>query len=250
MLDHLDHWKTYPAKSSFVPSDAVGNDGEKVFEQPLIAAEPGEQSIPGLEFSYFNPNTRQYERAQTPPIEVTIVASLASGSLSALSAQGLNGTATMGLPRGLRPDHPAPQSAVSELRPLYFRVPFLIIPTTLALLLAGSWFAVRPNAARATSRAAERVLTQLNAAARAGDSALFFETARKTVLQNLAARWQLPADQITASELKARLGTTGEELERLFAIADEAKYADAQSGGKDFPRWLSLIRDQLIGEGK
>ena len=52
-VDHLDHWKTYPAKSSFTPSDAVGYKGEKVFEQPLIAAQPGEQSIPGLEFSLF-----------------------------------------------------------------------------------------------------------------------------------------------------------------------------------------------------
>ncbi len=67
MFDHLDHWKTYPAKSSFTPSDAVGYKGEKVFEQPLIAAQPGEQSIPGLEFSYFNPNTRHYERAQHTP---------------------------------------------------------------------------------------------------------------------------------------------------------------------------------------
>ena len=53
MFDHLDHWKTYPAKSSFTPSDAVGYKGEKVFEQPLIAAQPGEQSIPGLELQLF-----------------------------------------------------------------------------------------------------------------------------------------------------------------------------------------------------
>ena len=111
MFDHLDHWKTYPAKSSFTPSDAVGYKGEKVFEQPLIAAQPGEQSIPGLEFSYFNPNTRHYERAQTQPIKVTIAASLADGSLSALAAtQSLNGTPTSGSARGLRPDHPRPQS--------------------------------------------------------------------------------------------------------------------------------------------
>jgi hypothetical protein len=60
----------------------------------------------------------------------------------------------------------------------------------------------------------------------------------------------MPIDQITAAELKARLGTTGEDLERLFAIADEAKYADAQAGGTDFQRWLSLIRGQLLGENK
>jgi hypothetical protein len=137
---------------------------------------------------------------------------------------------------------------VSELRPLYFRVPFLAIPTTLALLLAGSWFAMRPNAARANLKAAERALAQLGAAARAGDSSSFFEAARKTLLQTFAARWQMSADQITVAELKARLGTAGEDVERLFAIADEARFSDNQPGDTDFPRWLSLIRGQLAGE--
>jgi hypothetical protein len=250
MFDHLDHWKTYPAKSSFTPSDAVGYQGEKVFEQPLIAAQPGEQSIPGLEFDYFNPNTRRYERAQTPPINVTIAASLASGSLDALTGAPSLNSAPKGSNQGLRPDHPPPQNSVSELRPLYFRGPFLAIPTTLALILAGSWFAVRPSAARVTSKAAERVLAQLDAAARAGDSCSFFEAARKTLLQTFAARWQMPADQITFEELKARLGKTGEDVERLFALADEARYSDYQPGGTDFQRWLRLIRGQLAGEKK
>src|SRR5579863_479036 len=178
MFDHLSHWKTYPAKSSFAPRDAVGDEGEKVFEQPLIAADPGEQSIPGLEFSYFNPNTRRYERAQTPPIQVTVTASLASSSLSALiGTQSSHGATPTGSSHGLRPDHPLPQAYAGDLRPLYFRLPFLAIPTTLAFVLAGSWFAVRPSAARANSKAAERVLAQLDAAARAGDSSSFFEAA-------------------------------------------------------------------------
>jgi hypothetical protein len=249
MFDHLDHWKTYPAKSSFTPSDPVGYQGEKVFEQPLIAAQPGEQSIPGLEFSYFNPNTRRYERAQTQPIKVTIAASLASGSLTALSgAQSLNGATATGITHGLRPDHPPTQSWVSELRPLYFQAPFLAIPTTLALILAGSWFAVRPNAARATSKAAERALAQLDAAAQAGDSPSFFEAARTTLLQTFAARWQMPADQITFAELKARLGTTGEDVGRLFALAEEARYSDYQPATTDFQHWLGLIRGQLVGK--
>src|ERR1017187_3614645 len=131
MFDHLDHWKTYPAKSSFIPSDAVGNDGEKIFEQPLIAAQSGEQSIPGLTFSYFNPNTHQYELAHTPAIEVVVADSLASGTFNALSS-----SFGMASPQSLRPDHRASPDLVSELRPLYFRVPFLAIPTALALLLA------------------------------------------------------------------------------------------------------------------
>ena len=249
MFNHLDHWKTYPAKSSFTPSDALGYKGEKVFEQPLIAGLAGEQTIPGLEFSYFNPNTRQYERARTQPIKLTIAASLADRSLSALTGpQSLNGAPSSQSARGLRPDHPRPQRLVSEMRPLYFQAPFLAVPTTLALILAASWFAVRPNPARATSKAAQRALAQLDAAARSGDAASFFDVARSALLQTFAEQWQMAPDQITVAELKARLGPAGEDIERLCALADEAKYSDYEPGSTDFQRWLRLIRGQLAGE--
>ena len=180
---------------------------------------------------------------------MTIAASLASSSLTALTGtESLNGASTRDRTQGLRPDHPPPQSFVSELRPLYFQAPFLAIPTSLALILAGSWLAVRPNAARVASKAAERVLAQLDAAARAGDSSSFFQAARATLLQSFAARWQMPTDQITVAELKARLGTTGEDVEQLLALAEEARYSDDRPGGTDFQRWLKLIRGQLAGK--
>jgi hypothetical protein len=248
MFDHLEHWKTYPAKSSFTPSDAVGYKGEKVFEQPLIAAQPGEQSIPALDFSYFNPNTRKYERVRTEPIEVTVGTSLANSSPSALSAaQSLNGGPTSRSARGLRADHPTPQRLVSELRPLYFQAPFLAVPATLALILAGSWLVVRPRPIRGISKATERALAQLESAARSGDSASFFELARETLLQAFATRWRISREQVTFTELKTRLGLAGEDIERLFALADEAKYSDYEPGGADFQRWLGVIRGQLVG---
>jgi BatD DUF11 like domain len=251
LFDHLEHWKTYPAKSSFTPSDPAGDKGEKVFEQPLIAAQPGEQSIPGLEFSYFNPNTQHYERAQTQPIKVMVAASLADSSMGAPAAagQGPNGVLGSQAVRGLRADHPPPRSSVSELRPLYFQAAFLAVPAALALILAGSLFAVRPHPARVTSKATGRTLAQLEATARAGDPASFFGMARKALIQTFAARWQMSPDQITGDELKARLGAASEEIERLFALADEAKYSNDEAGGTDFQRWLTVIRGQLLAEG-
>jgi hypothetical protein len=247
MLDHLDNWKTYPAKSSFTPSDSVGYRGEKVFEQPLIAARTGEQSIPGLELSYFNPGTRHYERAHTPPIHVTIAASLADTSERAPAALQSPGGAASGWARGLRADHPQPQTSTTELRPLYFQAGFLAVPATLVLILVGSWFAVRPNSAHINTRAAERALAQLDALARRGDSSSFFEEARNSLLQSFATRWHVRPDQITSAELRSRLGIAGDDVERLFALADEAKYSDYEPGGTDFQSWLEFIRGHLTG---
>ena len=246
MFDHLDHWKTYPAKASFTPRDTAGNKGEKVFEQPLIAGASGEQSIPALEFSYFNPNTQHYERARTQPIKVMVAASLADSSLVAPAS----GAVTSQSVRGLRADHPQSQSSESELRPLYFQASFLAVPGALLLILAGSWFGVRPQPALATSKAARRTLAQLDAAARSGDAASFFEAARKALLQTFAARWRMSPDRITGAELKARLGSAGEDIERLFALADETKYSGYEPSGADFQRWLGLVRGQLAGGAK
>jgi hypothetical protein len=238
MFGQLEHWKTYPPKSSFTKSDAVGYKGEKVFEQPLITAQSGEQTIPGLAFSYFNPNTRRYERAQTPAIKVAIGASLAASSPGSLA----DATA---LRRGLRPDHPRFCRSVSNLKPLYFEPAFLAVPATLALILAGSWFVVRPSPARVDSRANARLLAQLNAAAKSGDSASFFEMARETLLQTFSTRWGMPRDQITAAEFPSRLGPASTEVERLWALADEALYSKYEPGVTDFQHWLALIRAQL-----
>jgi hypothetical protein len=243
MFDHLDHWKTYPAKSSFTPKDAAGNQGEKVFEQPLIAAATGAQVIPPLGFTYFNPNTQRYERAYTQPIKVMISASLADSSPGAPASGAVAGQ----IVRGLRPDHPLSRSSVRELRPLYFQTAFLAVPASLALILAGSWLALRPHPASAMSKSAERTLAQLNAAARSGDSSSFFEVARAALLRTFAVRWQLSPDQITSIELQARLGAAGEDIERLFALADEAKYSEYEPRGADFQRWLGVVRSQLAG---
>jgi hypothetical protein len=251
MFERLDGWKTYPAKSAFTPTDAAGYKGEKLFEQPLIAARPGEQTIPGIGFSYFSPTTQHYERVRTQPIKVMLAASLADSSLSAPAATpSTNGALTNHSVRGLRPDRSLPRSSVNELRPLYFQAPFLAVPATLAFILAGTWLAVRSKPALTLSKSTQRALAQLETAAQSGDSSSFFEVARAALLQTFAVRWQISADQITTAELKARLGPVGEDIERLCALADEAKYSDYEPGSTDFPRWLQLIRGQLTGERK
>lgn len=238
MLQHLDHWKTYPVKSSFTPRNAVGYSGEKVFEQPLIASLAGAQVIPPLELSYFNPTIRRYERARTRPITVMITGSPGEAGNSAASGQ---------LAQGLRPDHPRPQAEGSDLEPLYFKASFLALPATLVVIFAGCWLAVRPDPVRVTARAAEQALAELNAAVRTGDSASFFEVGRRRLLEAFAARWRVPADQVTAAQLKLRLGPAGEDIGRFLALAEEVKYADSKPGSADCQRWLVLISSQLTG---
>jgi hypothetical protein len=240
MLDHVDSWKTYPPKSSFHASDAIGYKGEKIFEQPVIALRPGPQTLPGLAFSYFDPATGRYETARSPPLSVMISPSSAEGALP--SPQGSVGST------GLRPDHAATGALADSLVPLYLRPRFLAIPSCLGLAFAGAWLVsrrekfelrlparVRPARVGQLSKAARRVLAQLDSAARAGDAAVFLNCARQALLDTL------PQPVASAPRDASRDGDS-DDIRQLFALADEVSYSGSKPQAIDFARWLELVR--------
>ncbi len=75
MLPNDSHWKTYSPKTHFDPADSVGFQGEKTFEQPVIANDASVTNVPSLSFSFFNPETHQYVTRTTAPISVTVTGS-------------------------------------------------------------------------------------------------------------------------------------------------------------------------------
>jgi hypothetical protein len=254
MLDHLDHWKTYPPKSTFNTNDPLKHKGEKVFEQPLIASQPGAQTVPPLSFSYFDPNTKRYETAHSAPLRVTISPSLADSTLTApqVAASGASAAANKAA-EGLKPDHGAADGMVSSLIPPYLQPRFLAIPSLLAMAIAGGWLAVRRRGnptGRVSARNRfvgkwnQRALTQMEAAARAGNAAVFFNAARDALQQTLAVRWQVEPEEVTAAEVRARLGDDP-DIEQLFALADESKYSNHDLRTADFARWLHVVRQRL-----
>ncbi len=261
MLEHIEQWKTYPPKSSFKSSDALGYKGEKTFEQPLIASKPGAQTLPGLTFSYFDPTMRRYETARSSPLSVTIFPSLADSTLAASQiAADSAATPANQSPSGLRPDHLAADTFANSLVPLYLQPRFLAIPSLLTLAFAGGWLRLRRRASdpnyetsvrdRRLSKAANRALVQLDEAARAGDTAQFFNSARSALQRTLAARWRVAAGQITTTDVEVRLGSEsdGEDIRQLFALADEANYSGHEPTTIDFARWTQVVRRRMLGE--
>ena len=88
---------------------------------------------------------------------------------------------------------------------------------------------------------------QMQAAARAGDAALFFEAARTALQPLLASRWQLEPEQITTAEVEGRVGADN-DVRQLFALADEAKYSGRKLNATDFARWLRIVRRELMSD--
>jgi hypothetical protein len=253
MLEHLDQWKTYPPKSSFKAADALGLKGEKIFEQPLIASKPGVQSLPGLAFSYFDPNTHRYETVHSAPLNVTVSPSQADRSLNANATPGPAGTAppagsaaTEASNTGLRPDHAVTEAGATTLVPPYLQPRFLAIPSLLALGFAGGWLGLRRRGVgsgdaregrrRRASKGIDRVFRDMEAAARARDAASFFALAR-TLLDSL------PRTEPDPLRLEDGLGGENDDLRRFLALADEVNYAGLQPTQEEFDRWIALTRE-------
>jgi len=258
MLGRLDHWKTYQPTASFTSADNAGYRGEKSFEQPVIAEQSGTQTLPGMTFSYFDPETRRYESAQTPLLSVSVAPAPASSSLANTALPIPAAIATppgAATPVGLRADHAYSNASSTSLVPLYFQPRPLAIPSALTLAFAGTWLWMRRRDQRLidhekthsleASRDIATLLPQIERAASTGDAALFFYSARAALQRVLAARWHVPASRITPEEIDMRLGAEGKELYQLFSLADEATYSGRRLDHVEFQKWARRVRREL-----
>ena len=257
MLGSDAEWKTYGTKSNFTPGDSPGFRGEKIFEQPLVASQPGTHTIPPLAFSYFDPGTRRYETVHSSPLTVTVApaADAANEPPPALPA-GSPADESHG---GWRPDHALAGARVDTLVPPYFEPRFVGLVSALALLLAGGWAELRRRERNASDirKARERARTQLvaamlermSAAATGLDPTVFFNSARSVLQQTLGARWDIAPEIITVADIDSRIeGADRDDLRQIFALADEANYSGDKLKAADFERWTQVVRRQLAGE--
>jgi hypothetical protein len=257
MLAGDGQWKTYQPKAAFSQADSTGYRGEKTFEQPLVALQPGVQTIPPLAFSFFDPGTRRYETVRSAPLRVTVSPSAADGAASPppvlANAATPPGDAMHGL---LRPDHAEAAARTDSLIPWYLRPQYLGIASTFALLFGGGWVALhrRERNARDLQRqrgrlrreAGEACLKRMASASAARDTALFFSSARSALQQSLSAAWHIEAERVTSAELNARLGPDADDIRQLFVLADEANYSGDAPQAADFERWTRIVRRSML----
>jgi hypothetical protein len=142
MLDSSGAWKSYPPTSAFKPQDKVGHQGEKTFEQPVVALQPGAQSLPGLHFTYFDPVAQKYQTARSPALDVAIAATASAASPSSAPTDTLSAAA-------LRPDHAQGSNHAGSLVPLYLRPVSLALPSVLSVAFLVGWRVRRRGVAAA-----------------------------------------------------------------------------------------------------
>jgi hypothetical protein len=256
MLRGDAEWKTYEPKATFNSADPIGYRGEKIFEQPLIASQPGTLAIPALAFSYFDPGTRRYETARSSPLSVTVSPAADTAASEPPATAGASAGESHD---GLRPDHAVTEARVDSLVPPYFQPRFVGLSSALALLFGAGWIELRRRERiaqdtqgqreRARSQLIQSLLDRMSAAAAAGDAAVFFGSARSALQQALSARWQATPEELTETLIDARLeGADRDDIRQIFALADEANYSGGELKAADFERWIQIVGRQLTGE--
>lgn len=259
MLTGDPQWKTYQPKATFNKTDTAGYHGEKIFEQPLIASQAGEQTIPALSFSYFDPAARRYETVHSAPLRVRVAPSAADSAATlppALASHAYVPAANS--TNGYRPDHTVTEARANSLVPLYLRPAFLSIQSALAVFFAAAWAVLRRHERNARDmwlqrerlrqEALQGSQKQMAAAAAAGKAAEFFSAARTALQLALSPLLHKEPEHIMAADIDTRAGSDSEAIRKLFAYADEANYSGSAPGAVDFERWTRVVSRRMTAE--
>jgi hypothetical protein len=257
MLGEVDGWRTYKPTAKFQPADSAGYSGEKDFEQAVIPMQPGQQIVPALAFSFFNPDTKQYETKLTAPLtaEVSVTPTTSMATTTAPASKASPVPASEPERDGLFPDRVETGSTVGTLRPLYFQAWFVSSQSVLVLGFAGGFIFLRRREKRANDADGARrceessvitsCLAEMDAASVAGDTGRFFQFARAALQQRLATSWHVVPASITIADIDARLNGEGGEMRRIFALADQAAFSGQHLSAGDFQQWKETVRGQL-----
>ena len=259
LLQDAGHWKTYAPTSTFKEEDGIGYNGEKTFEEPVIATQAGVQTLPPVSFSWFDPSSRQYVQARTAPLSIDVTPAAIDGSVaheirppaSPSAPPQRNAVADATTTSGLRADHVINGRGTVSLTPYYYQPKYLGVPSALLLAFSGLWFWQRRRELAATEAATAKpsldpqpLVQVMDDARAAGDPDLFFKSARAALQRNLASQWQLTPEAITLEEVNARIGPTS-DVARLFALADETAYAGIRLSPIDYQQWTTFVRGHI-----
>lgn len=255
-------WKTYPVNERFNPLDKEGLVGSKVFTQAVIPQDPVIRNVPGLTFSYFDPEEGGYKTLHSAPIPIEITASQTMGS-SRASGDGTSTadsfTTVEGVVQGLLPNRILGVSLSQDYqRSLLGRSWFVACLVLPCLLLAGAtarWFLIRfpglPAMAAVLGRKNGKQeqlaheMSSLSAAVRQGDSAVFALSARRVLQLALSNTWRCPPEAVTRHEVRQKKPFMADRVESIFAFLDAYDYSGAELEQKEMQRIEGEIREWL-----
>jgi hypothetical protein len=232
-------FKTYAPSFKLTPTDALGLEGTKSFEQVIVPETANVRQVPPLEFSFFDPANKVYRTLQHAPIPIQVRPGAAAAQPTIMAAA----------PAGRSPDRPRDMVHIKPdaghlalMAPPWVRQPWFLGLQALPLaLVVGVWawrrrletLSRNPRLVRqrAVARLVDQGLRTLRQQADQQDHLAFFATTFRLLQEQLGERLGTPASSITEAVLEERVRlmaiepTALQQLQELFHACNQARYA-------------------------
>ena len=228
---------------------ASGTSGSITYTYPFIARSAGTFTIPSIEFSFFNPETRAYETLATEPFTLVVKDDGSSQQTLPTSATYNNYGGTMRqLDRDIRFIHTGnlPRKAASAfiLTPLYWLAVVLMIALFIVTYAAlRKRIRERNNTVARRMRHADKIAVQrLRMSERymkEQNRHAFYEEMLHAMWGYISDKFNIPVASLTKEKIREELyrrnvaEATAEQFCEVISRSEEAQYAPSASGEMD-----------------
>ena len=240
--------------------------GEKIFRQVVIPLKEGEQVIPAVEFSYFDPSSAAYRTEKSDPIAITVDPASAEGPAVLVEAAGAGKakTSVALLQKDILYIKDNPGDLALSRRPFYRSGWYWaahLVPVIIVLLVGrvqSQRDRLRSDRVYArkvrASRAARTRFKEAGRRLKAGKTAEFYASAHRAFVCYLGDKLGLPSGAVDYESVAGKLSVAGLPPEVLaavknaFDVCDRARYAPGASDpreGKHFLEAMEGIVDRL-----
>lgn len=243
---------------------AAGTTGYRQFEYPFIARAEGEYEIPPVEFTYFNPDTKQYVTLATQRMTLTVTPDQ-GGSGSQQVVSGLSKEDVKLLGQDIRFIKLGHGNLHLQRPPFMGSLLYFVLLTVIVALFAGVYIALRKrirdhqNVVLMRGKRANKVAVQRFRLAaqymRAENRHAFYEEMLRALWGYMSDKFNIPVANLTKENVREELHKRGisQELSQCFSDlisrCDEAQYSpvagarmsDIYNEGVDFISKLEAV---------
>ncbi len=234
-LPEMPNWRIFESQSESnlqVQDDRVY--GTRRFERLIVPRQPGEQIIPPITLTYFDPATNQYQAVSSQPISI-VVRPGAGESAPLPNDPGPIKQSIIVRGGDIRHIKPAPASLASQDAPLLFgQAVYWTLWLLPVMAVSGVWLwhsrrqHLQANTAYARSLRAKRVASETLAEAHHGDS---YAVAQRALLGYLSDKLNRPTVGLTSENLMALLKESRlepallERVKEVLTLVDVGRFA-------------------------
>lgn len=239
--------------------------GEKIFKQVLIPLQPGQQHLPPVIFSYFDPDEDKYKTVRKAPIPITVAAAPEGEELRLVEAPS-----STGAKRGIEllkkdilyiKDNPGDFRKVgrefyqsrlywgAHLLPLLFLLLVWRVKSRQEKIRSDLVYARRIGA----SRAARRRFKEARRYLKEGSGEKFYQEAHRAFIRYLGDKLGLPSGAVDPEAVVRRLEPAGadprvlDEVRTCFQTCDRARFAPGGADRAEMAKFLETV-ERLIGQ--